>query len=165
MHPEDREFVASSLPISLELQESLPYEKAESVLINIYLWMLAKNKKFRWVLMQFSERLYNESGKLISTLILITNLSHFSMDFSRMMTLIDASKKENIFFANQVDNRNLVKLKLPQISKENSKYCRWRLEAKICLKYLKIYLFPITLLKTTNIILNVKLEWKPPQNS
>jgi hypothetical protein len=86
--------------------------------------MLAKNKKFRWVLMQFSERLYNESGKLISTLILITNLSHFSMDFSRMMTLIDASKKENIFFANQVDNRNLVKLKLPQISKENSKYCR-----------------------------------------
>jgi hypothetical protein len=37
VHPEDREFVASSLPISLELQESLPYEKAESVLINIYL--------------------------------------------------------------------------------------------------------------------------------
>lgn len=117
MHPEDREFVASSLALSVELQESLPLEKAELVQINIYLRMLDKYKKFRWVLMQFPKRLYNENGKVISTLILITDLSHFPKNFSRMLTLIDASNKKSIFFATQIDNKKFISLDIPQISK------------------------------------------------
>ena len=74
MHPEDREFVASSLALSVELQESLPREKSDLVLVNIYLRMLDKSNQFRWVLMQFPKRLYNKNGKIISTLIVITDL-------------------------------------------------------------------------------------------
>lgn len=117
MHPEDREFVASSLALSVELQESLPIEKAELVQINIYLRMLDKDKNFRWVLMQFPRRLYNENGKVISTLILVTDLSHLPKNFSRMLTLIDASNAKSIFFATQVDNKNLISLDVPRISK------------------------------------------------
>lgn len=117
MHPEDREFVASSLALSIELQESLPLEKAELVQINIYLRMLDKDKNYRWVLMQFPKRLYNENGKVISTLILVTDLSHFPKNFSRMLTLIDASNKKSIFFATQVDNKKFISLDIPQISK------------------------------------------------
>ncbi|MBK6979809.1 MAG: PAS domain-containing protein [Cytophagaceae bacterium] len=117
MHPEDREFVASSLALSIELQESLPLEKAELVQMNIYLRMLDKDKNFRWVLMQFPKRLFNENGKVISTLILVTDLSHFPKNFSRMLTLIDASNKKSIFFATQVDNKKFISLDIPQISK------------------------------------------------
>ena len=117
MHPEDREFVASSLALSVELQESLPREKSDLVLVNIYLRMLDKSNQFRWVLMQFPKRLYNKNGKIISTLIVITDLSHFPKNFSRMLTLIDASNKESIFFATQKDNKRLVSLDIPHISK------------------------------------------------
>lgn len=116
MHPEDREFVASSLALSIELQESLPLEKAELVQMNIYLRMLDKDKNFRWVLMQFPKRLFNENGKVISTLILVTDLSHFPKNFSRMLTLIDASNKK-ASFATQVDNKKFISLDIPQISK------------------------------------------------
>lgn len=117
MHPEDREFVASSLALSVELHESLPIEKANLVQVNIYIRMLNKSNEYRWILMQFPKRLYNINGKVLSTLILITDLSHFPKNFSRMLTIIDCTNNESLFFATQVDNKKLISLDLPHISK------------------------------------------------
>lgn len=116
MHPEDREFVASSLAVSREIQETLDLEKAKNVKINIYLRMLDSHKTYRWVLMQFPEIMFNNEGKVISTLILTTDLSHLKVHFSRMMSLIDASNNENILFATKVDHGELAPIALPPIS-------------------------------------------------
>ena len=72
---------------------------------------------YLWVLIQFTRKMYDENGKILSTFILITNLSHLSKSFSRMLTMMDSSNNEKIIFATQVDNKNLIALNLSQISK------------------------------------------------
>jgi DNA-binding CsgD family transcriptional regulator len=117
MHPDDREFVTSGLAISMDIQHKLPIDKAENVRINIYLRMLDTKNVFRWVLMQFPKRLYNEDGKILSTLILTTDLSHLKVNFTRMMTMIDATNDETILFATKIDNDKMAPFDIPSISK------------------------------------------------
>jgi DNA-binding CsgD family transcriptional regulator len=117
MHPEDREFAVASFALSMEVTQNTPKEKVEMIQINIYIRMLDCNNNYRWVLIQFPKRIYDEEGKVLSTFILITDLSHLTNSFSRMLTMMDSSNNENIIFATQVDNKNLISLNLPQISK------------------------------------------------
>lgn len=117
MHPEDREFAVASFALSIEVNQNTSREKSEMIQINIYIRMLDCFNIYRWVLIQFPQRMFDEEGEILSTFILITDLSHLSKSFSRMLTMMDFSNNENIFFATQVDNKNLVSLNLPQISK------------------------------------------------
>ncbi len=117
MHPDDREFAVASFALSMEVTQNAAREKAEMIQINIYIRMFDCMNKYRWVLIQFPRKMYDEKGKILSTFILITDLSHLSKSFSRMLTMMDSSNNENIIFATQVDNKNLIKLNLPQISK------------------------------------------------
>jgi DNA-binding CsgD family transcriptional regulator len=117
MHPDDREFVASAIVIGVGIHEGLPIEKAENLRFNIYCRMLNREKIYRWVLIQFPKKMFNEEQKIISTLILTTDLSHLQVNFKRMMSLIDSSNEENIYFATQVDGQKLEPLGLNNISK------------------------------------------------
>jgi DNA-binding CsgD family transcriptional regulator len=117
MHPDDRSFVIASLAMSIGIHESLPRARAEMVRINIYCRMLNANSKYGWVLMQFPKPMFNEMDKIISTFIMTTDLSHLHTHFSRMMSLIDTSNNENIYFATQVDSEALIPLDIPPISK------------------------------------------------
>ncbi len=117
MHPDDREFAVASCALSMEVTQNAAREKVEMIQINIYVRMFDCLNNYRWVLIQFPRRMYDENGKILSTFILITDLSHLSKSFSRMLTMMDSSSNENIIFATQVDNKNLIALNLPQISK------------------------------------------------
>ena len=117
MHPEDREFAVASCALSIEVTQNTSIEKVEMIQINIYVRMFDCLNNYRWVLIQFPRRMYDEVGNVLSTFILITDLSHLSKSFSRMLTIMDSSNNENILFATQIDNTNLIPLNLPQISK------------------------------------------------
>lgn len=117
MHPEDREFAVASFALSMEVTQNTPKEKVEMIQINIYIRMLDCNNCYRWVLIQFPRKMYDEEGKVLSTFILITDLSHLQKSFSKMLTMMDSSNNENIIFASQVDNKNLISLNLSIISK------------------------------------------------
>lgn len=117
MHPEDREFAVSGLGLSLGIHESLGVEKSENIQVNIFIRVLDQTRKFRWVLVQFPKRLFDQNGKVTSTFILITDLSHITQSFSKMLTVMDTSNNKNILFATKVGQKELMPLSLPQISK------------------------------------------------
>ena len=98
VHPDDRDFVMSAVAMTASINETPPLEKANKMQSNIYCRMLNAQNVHRWVLMQFPERMYNEDCKIISCLVLMTDLSHLSNDFKRMMTVLDTSNKETHFF-------------------------------------------------------------------
>ncbi len=117
MHPEDVDFAVSSFALSIEIHQSMPTNKAETVHTNLYLRMQDKDSKFRWVLIQFPKRMYDSTGKVISTLILITDLSHLGKNISRMLSIIDTSNDKNIILATSVIKDKLEKVPIPIISR------------------------------------------------
>lgn len=117
IHPEDREFFMSAIAMSAKLNETPPVEKSRHLISSIYCRMINAQQVYRWVLIQFPNRLYNEDGKVISTLILTVDLSHLSAGFTKMMTVFDPSSNENQYFLAHVENQELNKLEVPSLSK------------------------------------------------
>ena len=124
VHPDDRDFVMSAVAMSAAINETPPLEKANKLQSNIYCRMLNAQNVYRWVLMQFPERMYNDEQKIISCLVLMTDLSHLQNGFKRMMTVLDTSNNETQFFAALVDEQRLVSLSLPAISKRELEIMR-----------------------------------------
>ena len=117
VHPDDRNFVMSAVAMSATISEMPPIERGNMMRSNIYCRMMNAQNIYRWVLMQFPERLYSKEEKVISCLVMMTDLSHLTNNFKRMMTVLDTSNNETQFFAALVDEQRLVSLSLPTISK------------------------------------------------
>jgi DNA-binding CsgD family transcriptional regulator len=92
-------------------------EEVNGVRLNIYCRMLDANREYRWVLIQFPERYLDKNGKICSTLILTTDLSHLTIKLKCTMTLIDASENEFKFFSASIDTQKMIPLPLASISK------------------------------------------------
>jgi len=117
VHAEDRDFVMSAVAMTAFIHETPPLEKANKMQSNIYCRMLNAQNAYRWVLIQFPERIYNSEGKVTSCLVLMTDLSHLPNHFKRMMTVLDTSINETQFFEALVDEKKLVSLSIPAITK------------------------------------------------
>jgi DNA-binding CsgD family transcriptional regulator len=116
-HPDDQGFLGAAITLAVKIQEEKPIEHVKGIRLNIYCRMLDENSKYRWVLIQFPERYFDKNGKICSTLIVTTDLSHFSFDFKCTMTIIDPSENEFKFFSASVNTQNIVPLNLAPISK------------------------------------------------
>jgi DNA-binding CsgD family transcriptional regulator len=116
-HPDDQGFLGAAITLAVKIQEEMPFEKVQGIRLNIYCRMLDANNKYRWVLIQFPERYFDKNGKICSTLILTTDLSHLTVELKCTMTLIDLSEKEFKFFSTAVDTQKVTPLNLASISK------------------------------------------------
>jgi DNA-binding CsgD family transcriptional regulator len=116
-HPEDQGFLGAAIALAVKIQEDMSPEKANGIRLNIYCRMLDANREYRWVLIQFPGRFFDSNGKICSTLILTTDLSHLSVELKCTMTLIDPSENEFKFFSASVDTQKIIPLNLASISK------------------------------------------------
>jgi DNA-binding CsgD family transcriptional regulator len=116
-HPEDQGFLGAAITLAVKIQEEMTLEKVKGIRLNIYCRMLDENSKYRWVLIQFPERYFDKNGKICSTLILTTDLSHLNIELKCTMTLIDPSEKEFKFFSASVNTQSIIPLNLASISK------------------------------------------------
>jgi DNA-binding CsgD family transcriptional regulator len=117
MHPDDQGFLGASISMAVKVQETMTKKNADNVRLNIYCRMLDANSKFRWVLIQFPKKYFNEQGEICSTLILTTDLTHLGIDLKCMMTLIDPSDNKFNFFSASIETQKFLHLDLPSISK------------------------------------------------
>lgn len=117
MHPEDQQFVMAAIAMAVQLNETPPIEQSMHLQSSIYCRMKDANNNYRWVVIQFPQRLYNDEGKIISVLVLTTDLSHLPINFSKMMTVLDANNKKNHYFLAHVEEQKLIKLNTPNLSK------------------------------------------------
>lgn len=117
MHPEDQGFLGASISMAVKVQETMTEKRADSVRLNIYCRMLDKNSNFRWVLIQFPKKYFNEYGEICSTLILTTDLTHLGIELKCMMTLIDPSDNKFNFFSASIESQKFLQLDIPSVSK------------------------------------------------
>ena len=117
IHPNDIDFVMAAVAMTATIVETPPIEKSNKLNSNIYCRMLDAANNYRWVLIQFPQRLYNEEGKVVSCMVMTTDLSHLAVPFKTMMTVVDVSNNESQYFTTLVDTQKLIDSNLPIISK------------------------------------------------
>ena len=117
IHPDDQGFLAAAIAMSVKIEETMTEKFSNQVRLNIYCRMINAEKVYRWVLIQFPKNYFDSTGKIVSTLILTTDLSHLRMELKCMMTLIDPSEKEFHFYSASIENNNYNKLDISKISK------------------------------------------------
>jgi DNA-binding CsgD family transcriptional regulator len=117
VHPDDRGFLGASISLAVKVQETMTKKNADVVRLNIYCRMLNANSQYRWVLMQFPKKYFNEEGQICSTLILTTDLSHLQMELKCMMTLIDPSDNKFDFFSASIESQKFLPINIPSISR------------------------------------------------
>ncbi len=117
IHPDDRHYVLAAALLSAEISESDTREKSDKKRINIYCRMLDAQSIFRWVLIQFPNRYFNADNRIASTWVMITDLGHFKNNIAHMMTVIDTSNNENLYFSVSLQTKELTPIDLPQITK------------------------------------------------
>ncbi len=117
IHPDDRYYVLSAALLSVEINESYTRERSDKIRVNIYCRMLDAKSNFRWVLIQFPNRYFNDENRIASTWIMITDLGHLKSNICHMMTVIDTSNNENQYFSVSINNKELTALDVPQITK------------------------------------------------
>jgi DNA-binding CsgD family transcriptional regulator len=117
IHPDDCNYVLSATAMAAGIQENLPVESRGSIRINIYGRMLDANRNYRWTLIQYPGSFFNEEGKIESTLSLMTDLSHFNLIETPMMTVIDNSNTQHQYFKVTIDTKQLTPLLVPHITK------------------------------------------------
>lgn len=117
LHPDDVDFVMSGVAMTAKINETPPIEKSNKLNSNIYCRMLDASSQYRWVLIQFPQRLYNEQGKVVSCVVMTTDLSHLAVTLKTMMTVVDVSNNESRFYTAIVKEQKLIDADLPVISK------------------------------------------------
>jgi DNA-binding CsgD family transcriptional regulator len=117
VHPEDSYYFLAATTLAAELYESRPMEIREKLRVNIYCRMLDAARNYRWSLIQYVARYYNEQGRIESTLGVMTDLSSFEMVKKPMMTVIDNNNKEHQYFKVLTSSKKLEPLSIPHITK------------------------------------------------
>ena len=117
LHPDDVGFVMAAVAMAVKINEAQPVEKSDKLNSNIYCRMLDATNNYRWVLIQFPQRLYSEEDKVISCLVMTTDLSHLAVSLKTMMTVVDLSNNESHYYTAVVDEQKLIDASLPVISK------------------------------------------------
>ena len=117
IHADDLNFVMAAVAMTAKINETPPVEKSNKLNSNIYCRMLNAANHYRWVLIQFPQRCYNEEGKVISCVIMITDMSHLAVPLKTMMTVVDVINNESRFYTTLVNEQKLIGSTLPVISK------------------------------------------------
>lgn len=116
-NPDDISYLYSAMSIGAAFHESLTKERRGFSRANIYCRMLDGNQNYRWTLVQYVAHYYNKSGRVESTICMITDLSSFNMIDRPMMTIIDNNNKEHQFFKVLYESKSIVPFELPHVTK------------------------------------------------
>ncbi len=118
IHPEDRDFVSSSMAKFLQIHMTLDKAQGNQVFANISLRMQNKEGQYRWVLLQFPKWMYNEEQVITGTLILVSDLSLLSMNIEKVFTVINYSNGSQIFVSRQMEDPSQQKILLELTRRE-----------------------------------------------
>jgi DNA-binding CsgD family transcriptional regulator len=117
IHPDDRYYVLAASMLSAEISESYEREKSDKIRINIYCRMLNAKSIYRWVLIQFPNRYFNDQNRITSTWVMITDLGHLNNSIVQMMTVIDTCNNEIQCFNVSLQTKKLTEIDIPKITK------------------------------------------------
>jgi DNA-binding CsgD family transcriptional regulator len=117
-HPVDITHLFAFTNYWVQFYMALPPEKKPHVHATIYLRMLNKNKEYRWVMVQYADSLFNQEGKIVYGLTLVTDISHIKQNGDAMMSILDTSDQRcQQFYCIDQQTRLTESMDVPEISK------------------------------------------------
>jgi DNA-binding CsgD family transcriptional regulator len=120
IHEDDRFYVLSSIQIAIEMAQKFNSKERDRIKINIYGRLLNAKKEYRWTLIQFPSFLLDSNNKVISGIVMVTDMSHLNFINSPLMTIIDFGNNQKQYF--KISNFKTIPEKsyLPKISKREN---------------------------------------------
>ncbi|KIA88694.1 response regulator transcription factor [Kaistella jeonii] len=103
MHPEDWIYFLGGVKYMLGFLQNLPVAERKNYRFNIYARIKNVKGEYRWMVIQFPKIIYNAEGNGLSSLIVVSDLSHFSIVNQPVMTLIDTTNSRKPFYKAIVD--------------------------------------------------------------
>lgn len=97
MHPEDWPYFLGGVGFMLNYLKKTPSTERANHRFNIYARIKNTNHEYRWMVIQFPRIIYNQDGDGLSSLIVVTDLSHFDIVNQPVMSLIDTSNVRKPF--------------------------------------------------------------------
>jgi len=96
-HPEDFFYFLGGVEFMIYYLQNIPVQDRQNFRFNIYVRIKNKIDKYRWMVIQFPRIIYNNEGKALSSLIVISDLSNFDIVNQPVMSLIDSSNNRKPF--------------------------------------------------------------------
>lgn len=97
MHPDDWIYFMGGVDFMLKYLEKITPLERKNYRFNIYARLKNSNNDYRWMVIQFPRILYNEVGKGLSSLIVVSDLSNFDIVNQPVMSLIDTTNVRKPF--------------------------------------------------------------------
>ena len=98
MHPDDWIYFLGGVKYMLGFLQNLPIVERKNYRFNIYARIKNTKSEYRWMVIQFPKIIYSKEGKGLSSLIVVSDLSHFSIVNQPVMTMIDTSNSRKPFY-------------------------------------------------------------------
>ena len=98
MHAEDWIYFLGGVKYMLAFLQNLPVVERKNYRFNIYARIKNVKSEYRWMVIQFPKIIYNKEGKGLSSLIVVSDLSHFSIVNQPVMTMIDTTNSRKPFY-------------------------------------------------------------------
>lgn len=117
MPVEDHNYFMGCTAMMLDFLEKTEINERKNFKFSIYCRMEDKNRKLRWTLLQFPKIIFNEEGRGVSGIVMVTDLGIFEVINKPRMTIMDISNKKHPYFLAILDQNKIENLEIPNITK------------------------------------------------
>ena len=101
----------------LDFLEKTPIKERKNYKFSIYCRMEDKKKKLRWTLIQFPKIIYNEEGRGVSGVVMVTDLGIFEVINKPRMTIMNISNAKHPYYLAILEKKKIENLDIPNISR------------------------------------------------
>jgi DNA-binding CsgD family transcriptional regulator len=106
MHEEDWIYFLGGVKYMLQFLEKTPVSERKNYRFNIYARIKNTKSEYRWMVVQFPKIIFNKEGRGLSSLIVVSDLSHFSIVNQPVMTMIDTTNTKKPFYKEIVEKND-----------------------------------------------------------
>ncbi len=117
MPAEDHNYFMGCTTMMLDFLEKTPIKERKNYKFSIYCRMEDKNRKLRWTLIQFPKIIFNEEGRGVSGIVMVTDLGIFEVINKPRMTIMNISNVKHPYFLAILHQNKIENLTIPNITR------------------------------------------------
>lgn len=117
MPVEDHDYFLGCTAMMLDFLEKTAQNERKNYKFSIYCRMEDKNKKLRWTLIQFPKIIFNEEGRGVSAIVMVTDLGIFEVINKPRMTIMNISNVKHPYYLAILHQNKIENLIIPNITR------------------------------------------------
>lgn len=117
MPAEDHNYFMGCTTMMLDFLEKTPIKERKNYKFSIYCRIEDKNRKLRWTLIQFPKIIFNEEGRGVSGIVMVTDLGIFEVINKPRMTIMNISNVKHSYFLAILHQNKIENLTIPNITR------------------------------------------------